>query len=133
MKAIIKINNIPFDEQFISCTILQYANNEEFDFDELTDEQMEQFEELLFIRRNDFEPFYKDLSLALAEYVRENYGEEYGEAFRGLPDNADGIWFEGIDMKSDTLDEIRAKCHELANNTEWLNSHITDHIVEFVF
>ena len=132
MKAIIKINNIPFDEQLFSRSILKYATNEDFDIDELTDEQMEQFEESL-TRNNEFDPFYEDLSFALAEYVSEHYGEEYGIAFRGLPDNADGIWFQGLDVDYDTLDEIREKCRELANDTEWLNENISEYTIEYDF
>lgn len=132
MKAIIKINDIPFDEQLISRSILEYATNEDFYIDELTDEQMEQFEDSL-IRYDEFAPFNEALSWALAEYVGEEYGEEYGEAFRGFPDNADGIWFEGLDVDYDTLDEIRDKCSELANDTKWLNENISEYTIEYEF
>lgn len=132
MKAIIKINNIPFDEQLYSRSILEYATNEDFDIDELTDEQFEYFEDSL-TRGEEWEPFNEALSYALAEYVGEQYGEEYGEAFRGFPDNGDGIWFEGLDVDYDTFDEIRAQCHELANDTEWLNENISEYTIEYDF
>lgn len=132
MKAIIKINDVPFDEQLISRSILEYAYNEDFDIDELSDEQLEDFEDNL-IRVGEFDSFNEALSSALANYVGKQYGEEYGEAFRGLPDNGDGIWFEDLDVDVDTFYEIREKCGELANDTEWLNNNISIYTIEYEF
>lgn len=129
MKVTIKINNIPFDEQIISRSLLKFADNS-INVDKLTDEQCEQFEEDIVV---DFGNFNVELSSALAYEVCEEYGEEYGNAFRGVPDNGDGIWFDGIDVDYDTFDEIRTKCRKLANDTAWLNDCVTCCIIEYDF
>lgn len=78
--------------------------------------------------------FFHALILSLmAIYVRQHYEDELGDAFRGFPDNANGIWFEGADVDSDTRVEINDKCHELANDVNWLNKNISETIVECEF
>lgn len=129
MKVSIKINNIPFDEQILSRDILKYADSY-VNVDELTDEQLEEFAERIL---PDIENFTVELSAALAEYVGEKYGEELRNAFRGVPDNAEGIWFEDVDVDYDTYDEIRSKCIDLANNPEWLNENVVECIIDYIF
>lgn len=130
IKVTIKVNDIPFDEQIISRSLLRYAINDDFDFNALIREDFEAFEETF---DEDFYEFNEELSSALADFVRQHYGDELGDAFRGFPDNANGIWFEGADVDRDTRIEINDKCHELANDVNWLNKNISETIVECEF
>lgn len=66
--------------------------------------------------------YYDNISKALANEVAEQYGETYGKAFRGNVNNADGIWFDDLEVDPDTFAEIRSLCEDLVSDEDWRKS-----------
>lgn len=140
----VKINDIPFDEQLNGICILKYATPH-IDIDELDNEQIEDI--LRKIMDDDVDYAFKDfaeyLEWHLGEAVAEKFGREYGEAYMGLPDNGNGIWFEGLkktdedgitwdfdEYNPQLCDEIKEYAAKLANDTEWLNENLPEREIE---